>query len=192
MTTFAEPNDPVETKWLYDEPTGLLTNKVYDDGTGPTYTYYPNGQLCTRTWARGIVATYTYNIFGELVSTTYSDDTPSISNTYNRLGQKTQVIQSTAADQRITTYEYDTNTFALLSESINGTNRISYSYNPQGQQTAYSSSPNLGEVTSRARSEGFFIHSMITDELPHNKQFSAQKPTLSISTISMVPQWSHQ
>ncbi len=49
MQTFADPNDPAETSWLYDIPTGLLTNKVYDDGNGPTYSYYPNGKLHTRT-----------------------------------------------------------------------------------------------------------------------------------------------
>ena len=40
------------TTWLYDEPTGLLTNKVYADGKGPSYTYTPDGKLATRTWAR--------------------------------------------------------------------------------------------------------------------------------------------
>ena len=36
------------------EATGLVTNKVYADGKGPTYTYTPDGKLATRTWARGI------------------------------------------------------------------------------------------------------------------------------------------
>ncbi|MDA3799839.1 MAG: RHS repeat-associated core domain-containing protein, partial [Kiritimatiellae bacterium] len=66
---------------------------------------------------------------------------------YNRLGQLTKVIQATLIDQRITTYDYDTNTFALLSEqTVRGTitNCLSYSYNPQGQQTAYSSSSSRG------------------------------------------------
>ena len=40
------------TTWLYDEPTGLLTNKVYADGKGPSYTYTPDGKLATRAWAR--------------------------------------------------------------------------------------------------------------------------------------------
>ncbi|MDA3799728.1 MAG: hypothetical protein PF692_11685, partial [Kiritimatiellae bacterium] len=122
MTTFADPNDPAETQWLYDEPTGLLTNKVYDDGNGPTYSYYPNGQLHTRTWARELgagsacITSNAYNIAGQLISTTYSDGTPTITKQYNRLGQLTKVIQATLIDQRITTYDYDTNTFALLSE----------------------------------------------------------------------------
>jgi len=139
MQTFADPNDPAETQWFYDEPTELLTNKVYDDGNGPSYAYYPDGRLHTRTWARGVTSTNQYSVFGELISTTYSDDTPTVTRQYNRLGQPTKTIQATATDQRITTYEYDTNTFALLSESINGTNTISYTYNSRGQQTGYSS-----------------------------------------------------
>ncbi|MDD2600713.1 MAG: hypothetical protein PHO37_16075 [Kiritimatiellae bacterium] len=27
------------TKWVYDSATGLLTNKLYSDGHGPSYTY---------------------------------------------------------------------------------------------------------------------------------------------------------
>jgi hypothetical protein len=41
------------TLWLRDEATGLVTNKVYADGKGPSYTYTPDGKLATRTWARG-------------------------------------------------------------------------------------------------------------------------------------------
>ncbi|MDA3874669.1 MAG: hypothetical protein PF795_12010, partial [Kiritimatiellae bacterium] len=40
------------TTWTYDEATGLLEQKLYDDGTGPAYTYTPDGRLETRTWAR--------------------------------------------------------------------------------------------------------------------------------------------
>ena len=41
------------TRWLRDEATGLVTNKVYADGKGPRYDYAPDGKLATRTWARG-------------------------------------------------------------------------------------------------------------------------------------------
>ncbi|MDA3798548.1 MAG: RHS repeat-associated core domain-containing protein [Kiritimatiellae bacterium] len=87
MKTFANPNDPAETEWLYDYPTGLLTNKVYDDGNGTSYTYYPNGKLYTRTWARGVTSTNLYTGCGELLQVDYSDDTVSKTYTYTRLGQ---------------------------------------------------------------------------------------------------------
>ena len=56
MTTYRDINaaDDV-TRWLRDEATGLVTNKVYADGKGPRYTYTPDGRLATRTSARGIV-----------------------------------------------------------------------------------------------------------------------------------------
>ena len=107
MKTFADPNDPAETQWLYDEPTRLLTNKVYDDGNEPTYTYYSNGQLCTRTWARELgagsacVTSNAYNIAGQLISTTFSDGTPMVTREYNRLGQLTKVTQATTPDQQM-------------------------------------------------------------------------------------------
>ena len=38
-----------------------MTNKLYSDGKGPSYTYTPDGKLARRTWARGIVTEYTYD-----------------------------------------------------------------------------------------------------------------------------------
>ena len=56
------------TRWLRDEVTGLVTNKVYADGKGSTYAYTPDGKLATRTWARGIVTTYSYDDNGSLTN----------------------------------------------------------------------------------------------------------------------------
>ena len=72
------------TRWFYDEATGLVTNKVYADGKGPSYTYTPDGKLATRTWARGVVTTYTYDNSGALTNTVYSDGTPTVSMAYDR------------------------------------------------------------------------------------------------------------
>jgi len=106
-------------------------NFIYDDGNGPSYAYYPNGKLFTKTTARGIVSTNTYTIFGQLATTTYSDGTPTVTKQYNRLGQPILITDA----QGTRTFTYNTNTFALLSESINGTNTMSYSYNDRGIQT---------------------------------------------------------
>ena len=80
------------TTWLYDEPTGLLTNKVYADGKGPSYTYTPDGKLSTRTWARGIATAYAYNASGRLTGVDYSDATPDVAYTYDRLGRQLSAI----------------------------------------------------------------------------------------------------
>ena len=85
MTTYRDINAAGDvTRWLRDEATGLVTNKVYADGKGPRYDYTPDGRLATRTWARGIVTTYSYDDNGSLTNTVYSDGTPTISLAYNR------------------------------------------------------------------------------------------------------------
>ena len=56
------------TYWLYDESTGLLTNKLYADGLGPSYAYTPDGKLATRLWARGILTSYAYDFAGNLTN----------------------------------------------------------------------------------------------------------------------------
>lgn len=77
------------TQWLYDTVTGLLTNKVYSDGKGPSYTYTPDGQLATRTWARGVVTTNGYaTCCGAMTNISYSDDTPDVAFAYDRLGRQ--------------------------------------------------------------------------------------------------------
>jgi RHS repeat-associated protein len=88
------------TRWLYDEATGLLTNKLYSDGKGPSYSYTALGQLCTRKWVRldstgqPLLTHYAYNNFGSLTNTAYSDGTPSIFFTFNALGQMKTVADA--------------------------------------------------------------------------------------------------
>ena len=46
MITYRDINAAGDaTRWLRDAATGLVTNKVYADGKGPTYTYTPDGKL---------------------------------------------------------------------------------------------------------------------------------------------------
>ena len=73
--------------YTYDPATGLLTNKVYADGLGPRYEYDPAGRLSKRTWARGVETDYAYDPLGQLVSIDYSDSTPDVAYTYDRLGR---------------------------------------------------------------------------------------------------------
>jgi RHS repeat-associated protein len=82
------------TQWLYDQPTGLLTNKLYADGLGPSYTYTPDGKLATRLWASGISTSYAYDAAGALVVVDYSDDTPDIAYTYDRIGNMASVTDA--------------------------------------------------------------------------------------------------
>lgn len=87
---YAGPTGAAVTTWNYDPQRGWLTSKQYNDGNGPSYTYYPSGRLHTRTWARtvnsaALVATYNYTNAGDLWTISYSDGTtPNVSLTYDR------------------------------------------------------------------------------------------------------------
>jgi RHS repeat-associated protein len=82
-----------KTTWLYEQATGLLTNKLYADGTGPTYAYTPEGKLATRVWARGVISEYAYaSCCGALTNIMYSDATPSVRFTLDRLGRQVTVV----------------------------------------------------------------------------------------------------
>jgi len=72
--------------------------------------------LATRTWSRGVVASYSYNnAKGELTGVSYSDSTPAVSLSYNRLGQKSAVTDAVGSR----TFSYDAH-FLLTSEAITG------------------------------------------------------------------------
>ena len=105
------------TRWVYDPATGLLVQKLYDDGKGPSYTYSPDGKLATRTWARGVVTEYGYDALGSLLSVNYSDATPDVAYTYDRLGRQLSAI---AVGVSTNLYAYSTNTLELVSEIQNG------------------------------------------------------------------------
>ncbi len=88
LHTWRDPDaDPDTTRWLYDEATGLLTNKLYADGLGPSYQYDARGNLTRRLWARGVATDYAYDPLGQLLAITYSDSTPDVAYTYDRLGR---------------------------------------------------------------------------------------------------------
>ena len=136
MTTYRDINAAGDvTRWLRDEATGLVTNKVYADGKGPTYTYTPDGKLATRTWARGIVTTYSYDDNGSLTNTVYSDGTPTISIVYNRAGRQIQAIDAAG----VTTFAYD-DFGAVTNETVvgvAGTNTIIRHWDNYGRSLGY-------------------------------------------------------
>jgi YD repeat-containing protein len=102
------------TSWLYDFSTGLLTNKLYADGNGTAYSYTSDGKLATRTWARGVVTTYSYTNTGEMIGIDYSDSTPDITFSYDRLGRQVTVTDA----QGVRTFGYDPDTLQLTNEVI--------------------------------------------------------------------------
>ena len=137
MTTYRD-EDAQEgdvTTWLYDVASGGMTNKVYADGKGPTYSYTPNGKLSRRTWARGIMTDYVYDGWGNLTNTVYSDDTPTISLVYNAFGRQTEAHDAAG----VTTFAYD-DFGSLANETVigvAGTNTIERFYDSFGRDTGY-------------------------------------------------------
>ncbi len=107
------------TTWNYDSQRGWLSEKLYDDDTGPAYSYTDAGRLETRTWARtvssaALVTTYGYDNAGQLTSTDYSDTTPDVSITYTRFGAQKTVTDATGER----TFAYDPVTLRLQSEAL--------------------------------------------------------------------------
>ena len=137
MTTFrdeSQTNGDVTT-WLYDEPSGLVTNKLYADGKGPSYAYTPNGNLTARTWARGVATDYAYDGWGSLTNTVYSDGTPSVSFAYDALGRQAETRDAAG----VTTCAYD-GCGSLTNETVigvAGTNTIERYWDAFGRPLGY-------------------------------------------------------
>lgn len=142
LSTFRDKDGEGDvTRWLLDEATGLVTNKVFADGSAVSYGYTPEGLLASRAWARGIVTSYGYDGFGNLLSVDYSDATPDVAYAYDRLGR----LVSTVADgvsTNLFTYRRDGR---LASEAQNGLS-ISRSYDAFGRSTGYSLADASGAV----------------------------------------------
>ncbi len=119
MKTYRQEGEAGDTTtWTYDLATGLLVGKTYADGKGPTYAYYPDGKLMTRTWARTaggnpLTTTYSYNLAGELLGIDYSDPTPDVVYTRDRLGRPVTIADGSGTR----TISYDEDTLALLAET---------------------------------------------------------------------------
>jgi RHS repeat-associated protein len=143
MTTFRDAGGPTSvsaagdvTTWLYDIASGAMTNKVYADGKGPTYSYTPDGKLSRRTWARGIVTDYSYDNWGNLTNTVYSDGTPTIALSYDALGRQTEAHDAAG----ITTFIYDS--FGSITNEtvigVAGTTTIIRHWDSYGRSLGYS------------------------------------------------------
>jgi RHS repeat-associated protein len=154
----AEHTGGDKTTWTYDTPTGLLTEKMDAANHVVAYGYYDDGKPHTRTWARKIgnnndlVTTYAYwgdesgePKTGELHSITYSDSTPSVMFTYDRLGRQSQIDDAVGTR----TFVYNDTYLRLDREEINVSGGGLYSkiISPKHETTG----------TSKGRDVGFQI-----------------------------------
>ena len=172
MTTYRDETSrtggsPVQgdvTTWLYDIASGSMTNKVYADGKGPTYSYTPDGKLSQRIWARGITTDYTYDAWGNLTNTVYSDDTPAISIFYDTFGRQIEARDAAG----VTMFLYDS--FGSLTNEtvvgVAGTDTITRYWDEFGRtagyalngtrQTSIGYEPDKGRISTM---ETFSVHS---------------------------------
>jgi len=118
----------------------LLTNKLYSDNRGPSYTYTPDGKLLTRTWARGVVTTYGYSRLGELTNISYSDNTPAVTFTFDRLGRQTTITDS----QGTRTFTY--NDALQLAAETNVTGQLTRNFDSLGRSSGFQVGADLGSA----------------------------------------------
>ena len=90
-----ERTDGDMTAWNYNAATGLPTRKTYADNTHKDISYDTLNRISTFTNGRGNVMTRSYDaLTGLLTGETYGEGTPSITATYNHLGQLTGITDA--------------------------------------------------------------------------------------------------
>ena len=165
---------PDVTKWIYQDTTGLLIQKLDAALKGPSYTYDELDRMKTRVWARGITSTYGYDVnTGELRTLTYSDNTPAVSFTYDRGGRQTNVTDAAGSRTRSfnvaselqteqiaggvldgigITVGYDTLLRRTSLQSAHGVNTLSI------QGYAYDATSRLDTITSGSQTATYAYH----------------------------------
>ena len=137
-------SDPPEewdvTRWLYDEATGLMTNKVYADGKGPSYAYSPEGLLARRIRARGVTTDYAYDEFDELLAKTYSDETPAVALSYDGIGRLLSAVC-----EGVSTNLYSYGPFGDLTNEVQNGTILARSFDAFGRPTGYRIGDGLAE-----------------------------------------------
>ena len=111
-----------------------MTNKLYADGKGPSYSYTPDGKLARRIWARGIVTDYTYDNAGNLTRTEYNDNgvTPTITMSYDRVGN---LVNATTAGVVTNLYAY--NLYGHCTNEWQNDFNLTRYYDALGRSTGY-------------------------------------------------------
>lgn len=90
------PTDADTTTWTYDPASGLLASKTDAANKTVAYLYSSSGQLTRRTWARAVTTDYLYDPnTGEQRDILYSDSTPTLHYTYDRMGMVSTIEDAT-------------------------------------------------------------------------------------------------
>ena len=138
MTTYTNQTCGVSatTRWLYDASSGMVTNKVYANGSVESYLYDINNRMTERMSARGIVTTYSYDGWGRKISVLYSDETPSVTIQYDAMGR--EIASSDAGGTTTILYDSLGNITNEVTVGVAGTNSLAYYFDDFGRDVGYS------------------------------------------------------
>lgn len=117
------------TSFDYDA-TNLLVKKTYADGKSTYFEYDSTGLLTGRIGGRGIETAYTYDQNHDLLSVTYSDETPSVTNVYDKYGRRIQRSDATG----ISLYDYDSNSRLTSVDGPLTNDSITYQHDELGRR----------------------------------------------------------
>jgi RHS repeat-associated protein len=122
--------DGKATTYSYDNA-GLPTSKTEPGGLTTSYTYDDAGRLDTVTDPASVVGTRHYDDAGQLIGLDYPGTSSSVSYTYNAVGQRATMTDSTG------TSSYTYNSRGLMASETNGNgDTIGYGYDNAGLQTS--------------------------------------------------------
>jgi RHS repeat-associated protein len=128
-TGLTDPNGNVTT-FAYDLD-NRLSRKTYADGKGLSFRYDADGLLTTRTNGRGITTAYTYDANHNLLTTSYSDSTPGVTNTYDACNRLTVVKDGVGTNA----YAYDANSRLASFDGPWADDTITYAFDALGRRT---------------------------------------------------------
>jgi RHS repeat-associated protein len=129
------------TTWTYFPESGQLHQKTDAANKAETLTYHPHGKLHTRQRATGKTITYTWTNRGQPESITYSDATPAVHHTYDRVG-RFKTTKDAAGTRTFTYSDLLTTTESISDGILAGVTRTSTldTYSRHSQSTAVSGS----------------------------------------------------
>ena len=185
MRTFRTPGDGDLTQWEHYHATGLLYRKIDAANKATTYTYDSSGLVHTRLWARpgAITTTYTHNAFGDLTNIDYSDSTPAVTITPDRLGRPSQI--SDASGTRTQTYHPVTGGLDLVAYANSGllaSREVDYTWDTSLRPAGYEVSG--GHASTLTYDSAGRLDTVSSYGITHTHGYTAGTGTLSSLTSS--------
>lgn len=137
---------PDVTRWLYDAQRGWLTAKVFADGVTNAFVYAPNGRLARKVGGRGVAVDYAYDAMGIPTNIAYSDGTPGIRLSYDRVGRIVRAEDASGVHSNA----YAANGQVVLARSEGAGVETAYAYDGVGRITGVTARTTGGQVMERA------------------------------------------